>query len=166
VKLRQTPSLVRHERRPRTLHRTGVIALVAIATLSACGRQVSVEPPNPSTADVMQRCSQLVAALPDTVDGAARRPTTPESPTTAAWGEPPIVLRCGVSAPSAFTPTSTVVEIGGIAWFPEELTAGVIFTTTDWPSDAEAIYVEVAVPDRYESPAAIVTDISMALFPR
>lgn len=152
-----------HLRNSYIFLRTSVIGLVVVATLTACGRQVAIEPPIPSTTDVSQRCSELDAALPETVDGAGRRPTTPNSTATAAWGEPPIVMRCGVSAPSAFSPTSTVVEIGGIAWFPEELTAGVLFTAIDWPPGSEAIYIEVAVPEQYESPAAIVTDISIAL---
>jgi hypothetical protein len=68
-----------------------------------------------------------------------------------------------VEKPPALSPTSAVVEIAGITWFPEALSAGVLFTTVEWPSKNQPVYVEVAIPDRYESPAAIITDIGTIL---
>jgi len=140
-----------------------VLAVMLVALVSACGRQVAVDPPEPDSAYAGQQCDALVRGLPQTVDGAGRRPTTPNAPSTAAWGEPPIVLRCGVQMPASFSPTSTVVEVAGITWFPEELTAGVLFTAVDWPSTSQPVFIEVAIPDRYESPAAIITDIGITL---
>jgi hypothetical protein len=140
-----------------------VLAVALVALMSACGRQVAVDPPEPDSAYVGQQCDELASGLPQTVDGAGRRPTTPNIPSTAAWGEPPIVLRCGVQRPAAFSPTSTVVDVAGITWFPEELTAGVLFTAVDWPSSGQPVFIEVAIPDRYESPAAIITDIGITL---
>jgi hypothetical protein len=142
---------------------TAILAIFLVALVSACGRQVAVEPPNPVSAYAGQQCAGLSGGLPQTVDGAGRRPTTPDATSTAAWGEPPIVLRCGVQMPTTFSPTSTVVEVAGITWFPEELTAGVLFTAVDWPSASQPVFVEIAIPDRYESTAAIITDISVTL---
>lgn len=120
-------------------------------------------------------CAELVAALPDTVDGAGTRPTSPQSAATAAWGEPPIVLRCGVARPAAVTPTSVLLEVDGIGWFPEPLEAGTVFTAVQLDGlefdglegfDDPALYLEVIIPDAYTSPGGIIADISSALVHR
>jgi hypothetical protein len=143
------------------------LALIAVVLASGCGRQVAVEPPPQLTPG----CSERVAALPDIVDGAGRRPTSPRSEATAAWGEPPIVLRCGVARPSALESTSVLLEVDGIGWFPEPLEAGTVFTAVTF--DPEAFdsdgfvdtepFIEVIIPDAYSSPGGIIADISSAL---
>ena len=146
---------------------TALVATLLTAGLAVtgCGRQVAVEPP-PQAPPI---CADLVAALPDTVDGAGRRPTTPDSPATAAWGEPPIVVRCGVPRPSALTPTSVLLEVGGIGWLPEPLSAGTVFTAVEFASadldgaGAALPFVEVAIPEAYLSPGGIIADISGAV---
>lgn len=136
-----------------------MVAIIGVAGLAGCGRQVSITPP----ADPPPGCLALSENVPDTVDGAGRRPTTPESSATAAWGEPPIVMRCGVQRPGALTPTSVLLEIDAVGWLPEPLEAGIVFTSVDWPSAEEPIYVEVAIPDAYASPGSIVADLTAAL---
>jgi hypothetical protein len=142
---------------------TGVF-LVAGLALTGCGRQVAVEPPQQAPAI----CSDLVAGLPETVDGAGRRPTTPASPATAAWGEPPIVVRCGVARPAALTSTSVLLEVEGIGWLPEPLAAGTLFTAVEFPDSepgqASVLpFLEVAIPQEYQSPGGIIADISAAI---
>ena len=139
-------------------------ALVAALALTGCGRQVAVEPPQQPPAI----CSDLIDALPETVDGAGRRPTTPASPATAAWGEPPIVVRCGVAQPAALTSTSVLLEVNGIGWLPEPLAAGTLFTAVEFPDSepgqaSELPFVEVAIPQEYQSPGGIISDISAAI---
>lgn len=133
--------------------------------LTGCGRQVAVEPPSQPPAI----CSALVAGLPPAVDGAGQRPTTPDSPATAAWGEPPIVLRCGVSPPAALSPTSVLLEVDGIGWLPEPLEAGTVFTAVEFDGgelggeDASTLFIEVVIPQAYASPGGIIADISSGL---
>ncbi len=91
-----------------------------------------------------QHANALVDDLPDAVQEGERRPTSPESDLTAAWGDPVIVLRCGVSSPAAYDPTAQLVEVNGVEWFPEELEHGYRFTTF-----GRSAFVEVTVPDRY-----------------
>lgn len=129
--------------------------LAAIALVSGCGRQVAVPAPDvqaPACDDV---------TIPSTVSGAGLRPTT--EPGTAAWGEPPITYRCGVSRPAALAPTSRLLDVGGIGWLPIEGTGGTGFIAVTWPAESEPIYVEVLVPQEYAAPADVLIDISAAL---
>jgi hypothetical protein len=134
---------------------------MTVFLLAGCGRQVEVAPaPNPPAL-----CTTLSSFVPENLEGIGRRPTTPESPSTAAWGEPPIVLRCGVPRPAALTETSVLLDIDGVTWFPEPLAAGTAFTTTGWPPEpaASPVFVEVRIPDEYPAPAALLTGLAPAL---
>ncbi|WP_051571275.1 DUF3515 family protein [Cryptosporangium arvum] len=68
-------------------------------------------------------CRALLANLPVTVDEHDSRPVEPASASerAAAWGDPAIVLRCGVG-PAATTAGSTgqVVDFNGLSWLVTE----------------------------------------------
>ena len=72
-----------------------------------------VEPARP-TGGALAACRSLVAALPQTLDGAERREVDPDVGTTAAWGDPAIVLRCGTAAPDPVT--VQCVGVDGVDW--------------------------------------------------
>ena len=141
----------------RPLLGLGGALLLGLVTLSACGRQVDVALPESPAAS----CGSL--ALPETVAGAARRPTSGGSG-TGAWGEPPITLRCGVARPAALTATSPLLDVDGVGWLPIEGTGGAAFVAVDWPSATAPTYVEVIVPAAY-APGEALADISPALTP-
>ncbi len=116
---------------------SGVLAIVLLGRVP---RGVPVTSPSPDPA-VAAQCRELVAALPGRLGGARRRDTDPATGLTAAWGEAPVVLACGVGRPAALQPTSILTEVDGVAWLAEPLTAGVVFTTV-----GRAAYVELTVP--------------------
>ena len=93
--------------------------------------------------------------LPGELDGQDRRETRPDSPLTAAWGDPPIVLRCGVPRPAAYNPTATLVEVDGVAWLPERTDEGYVFTTARRVAD-----VEVRVPRAYAPEVDPLVDLA------
>ena len=133
-----------------------VITVAAVITaLTACGRQVAVPPPD-APADV---CAAVT--LPKIVAGAGSRPTTVAG--TAAWGEPPITYRCGVSRPAALTPSSQLLDVAGVGWLPLEATGGTAFIASTWPTRESPVYVEVLVPEDYSAPADVLIDVSAAL---
>lgn len=107
---------------------------------------VRVTPPRVESA-VARTCADLVRALPRRVIGAPRREVRPDSQLTAAWGDPPVVLRCGVARPAGLSATSDVIEIrasaggAGVAWFLRESQTAYRFTSV-----GRAAYVEVTVP--------------------
>lgn len=111
--------------------------------MAACSVSVAVDPPDPPP-EVARACAQMTEGLPSLVLDQRAVDTEPESPLTAAWGSPAITLACGVPAPAALGPTSSLVTVEGIDWFAEPLTAGYRFTSV-----GQVAYVQVDVPDAY-----------------
>jgi hypothetical protein len=82
-----------------------------------------------------------MAALPLELAGEPSRPVQSDTPYAYAWGEPPIVLVCGVDRPAGLEPTSPLIQINGVNWFvdtgdPEQ----VVWTAVDRP-----VHVQVTV---------------------
>ena len=125
--------------------------------LAGCSQAVAITPPAPDPT-AAAACAKLAAALPATVAGQDRRDTAPDSDLTAAWGDPPIVLRCGVARPTGLTQTAQVTSIDGVDWYPQERTAGYVFTTS-----GRVAYVELAVPSTYGSQAGGLPDLGAAI---
>lgn len=103
-------------------------------------------------------CDDLARELPKRVEGQDRRTTTPVSAATAAWGDPPMVLRCGVPTPTTFTATASLLDVAGVSWFAEPLSAGVRFTTI-----GRVANVEFTVPDAYSPEAYPLIDLAGAI---
>ncbi|TAL21395.1 MAG: DUF3515 family protein, partial [Frankiales bacterium] len=100
---------------------------------------VDVEVPS-VTADVRRACAALVAALPVEVDpGVRRRPVTGDDALTAAWGDPPVTLACGVPDPDR---PDEPVTVNGVGWSVRDIGAGYRWTTRDL-----AVNVAVDIPD-------------------
>jgi hypothetical protein len=127
--------------------------LVVVSVVAGCGGPGSVEvsSPTPSTG-VRAMCEDLVEGLPDTVaDDLDRRDVTPSDALAAAWGDPAVVLRCGVGKPAALRRTSACSEINGVGWLATQdgrevsgnapVDGSLTFTTI-----GRATYVEVTVP--------------------
>ena len=101
--------------------------------------------PAPS-ADSMD-CARLLAALPETLDGGDEGPlqrrslTTPAPVGAAGWGEPPVVLRCGLDRPVELTATSRLLDVSGV-----QLLELVGRGTSTWVAVDRPVYVVVALP--------------------
>lgn len=119
-------------------------------------------PPEPSAAG-QRECRELVSALPTTLGDRPARPVDSSSPYVVAWGEPPVVLRCGVPRPAAFLATADTLVISGVTWFAERRGATTAWTLVDRP-----VYVEVLAPaDAASDPVArLSTAVTAALRPR
>lgn len=140
------------------------LGLLALSlTLSGCtAGAVDVEPTHPG-ADATA-CARLVAALPGTVADQGRRDVEEAaSATAAAWGDPAIVLRCGVGEPSSFDRFSTCQIVNGVAWYiPDEQITGSA-TDITMTTIGRKPGVEVAIPADYFPPAATMVDLATAL---
>ncbi|MFE3460393.1 DUF3515 domain-containing protein [Nocardiopsis aegyptia] len=128
------------------------MAVVLVAT--GCAPTVRMEPPE-SDGTTDQMCAALVAELPDTLLDAERAEITPESEVMAAWGDPPIGLRCGVPRPAALARDSLIEEVDGVAWLPQPPNEPTLFTAV-----GHTAYVELTVPPSYGAPAAALTTVS------
>ncbi len=89
---------------------------------------------------------------------AVARDVDPDDGLTAAWGDPAVILRCGVPAPAEYRPDAQVFDVDGVEWLPVEGDGGYFFTTID-----REVYVEVAVPDDYAPEATVLTDLAEAI---
>lgn len=137
-----------------------VVAALVVA-LTGCGG-LDVSPPSPAGAHA-RACTSLVKALPHRVADQPRRSLDAGDRYVAAWGDPPIVLRCGVERPEELTRTSYCQVANGVGWFiPEEqmnATSGEVTMTTV----GRAEYVEVRIPDDYWPPATAMADLAPAI---
>ncbi len=105
--------------------------------LTACSSAVSVAPA-PDAADPV--CARVMAAAPEEVAGGARRETTAQS--ALAWGDPAVVLRCGVASPGPSADCLGVETDGAVVdWI--RTTGSDATTFTAYGRDPS---IEVAVP--------------------
>ncbi|MGH3772873.1 MAG: DUF3515 domain-containing protein [Pseudonocardiaceae bacterium] len=92
-------------------------------------------------------CARLLAALPEKVDGSEmgawerRRLAAPAPSGAAGWGEPPVVLRCGLDRPAELTATSRLLDVSGVQ-FLEIVNPG----TSTWVAVDRGVYIVVALP--------------------
>lgn len=84
-------------------------AVIAAAFLAGCSTTVHLEPAADANNPV---CASVSVLLPENVGGFDRVWTDAQA--TGAWGDPTVVLRCGVEppAPSALVCTT----LGGVDW--------------------------------------------------
>jgi hypothetical protein len=134
------------------------VPLSAAVLLGGCARPVAVDPPSPP-ADQAAACAEFVAALPAVLETVGeRREVAPDSPFTAAYGDPAASVRCGVPAPAGLSDTSVLVTVDGIDWFPDELTAGWVMTTVGLLAR-----VEIVVPDAQGPAPSVAADLAPAI---
>jgi hypothetical protein len=110
---------------------------------------------------VTELCRNLDEALPSTVDDQERRDPSPESALTAGWGNPAIILRCGVERPEKMSDTEADgVEVNGVGWLLEKQRDGSFRFTTA----LRKAYVEVSIPeDRTADGLAPLVDLASAV---
>lgn len=132
-----------------------VALTLGVSLLAACARPVEVPEPAEPAPEVGAACARFIAALPATLSSVGeRREVTPDSALTAAYGAPPVGVRCGVPVPTALTATSTLVTVEGIDWLPEELTGGWRLTTVGRTAN-----VEISVPADQGPAPSVAADL-------
>jgi hypothetical protein len=125
---------------------------------------VSPPPDNPAA---QPACTKLLTALPTRLAGLDQRRIVPAtSPYVLAWGDPAVVLRCGVDRPATFVATSTVFNASSVGkarvyWLPVNQPTKNVFTTID-----RSVYIEVTVPTAYpQPPLAPLSDAVASVLP-
>lgn len=133
--------------------------------LTSCeGDKVPVDSPSPDPA-ARVRCEQLLDALPDTVADELRRPVDPDDALGAAWGDPAIVLTCGVARPAGFDRFSSCQVVDGVGWFVPDDQLYDDHTTAVLTAVSLRPLVQVEVPAAYRENglAAPMVDLAPAL---
>lgn len=123
----------------------GVIIAAAMVRNQALGPLGLAALPAPSAGSA--DCERLLAALPEKLDGGdmgaleRRQLAAPVPAGAAGWGEPPVVLRCGLDRPAELTATSRLLDVSGVQ-FLEVASPG----TSTWAAVDRPVYVVVALP--------------------
>jgi hypothetical protein len=116
--------------------------------VSGCGSD-PVRVDTPRLDDTGQAaCTALVDDLPEELYDEERRLVAPAAAAAAAWGDPPIVLTCGVGVPAEFDEFSLCIEANGVGWFvpPSQEDDGVDVTIT---TVGHSPRVAVEIPGEY-----------------
>lgn len=99
-------------------------------------------------------CRALLAKLPGKVRGLPQRVVTAGAEQNAAYGEPPIKLRCGVAPVSLpATSTKTVYPLSGACWLPKRGGA-------EWITLDREVPVAITVPGELSEPGQWVAAFS------
>jgi len=111
--------------------------------------------PSPDPAAV-KPCTALLEDLPIHLGKLAPRAVhpKPESLFVLAWGDPPVLLRCGVARPADLRPGSsaqffqvgTAQGSGGVYFDVTSQDKDEVYTTVD-----RAVYIQITVPSQYHS---------------
>ena len=129
--------------------------------VSGCGdNPVPIESPRLDAAD-RAACEALLDDLPETLFDENRRLVAPAAAHGAAWGDPPLVLTCGVGEPEEFDEFSLCIEANGVGWFvpPSQEEEGIDVTVT---AVGHSPRVSVALPGEYrpEGLASVMANLA------
>jgi hypothetical protein len=136
-----------------------LLAALGVIVLAGCSPGPTPVPVPSPAPEVAAACTQLIQAMPAKVLDQKKRKTSPESPLTTAYGDPPIEVTCGVAAPAGMAEAqSQCFQVNGVGWFAKQVQNGYIFTTI-----GRELYLELAVPSKYSPEANALTDVSDAI---
>ncbi|GGW75579.1 hypothetical protein GCM10010503_61600 [Streptomyces lucensis JCM 4490] len=154
--------------RPLGLLAPALLIAVAGCSPSGGGTTTAVPSPDAKTAKV---CRELHRVLPGKLDGRSRNDPEPRSAYTAGWGNPAIILRCGVVRPPKMVdpkvaeggdPDAIAGGVNGVDWLMEKQDDGTWrFTTAN-----RVAYVQVSLPEglsAQEEGASVLTDLARAV---
>lgn len=116
-------------------------------------------PPSPAPA-TSAACVKVFAKLPVQLGTLAPRRTDTDSSFVAAWGDPAVVIRCGVAKPAVFgTPAAAqLLDVNSVIWQPDPQKSQTVYTTVD-----RSVYIEVTVPAGADQPLPLLASAVSAL---
>ncbi len=88
----------------------------ALLLFNACGGPVEVDVPDVD-GDDEAACEAFADALPDTLADEERVDIEPTDAPAAAYGDPPIVVTCGVGEPEGFATGAQCELVSGVPWY-------------------------------------------------
>lgn len=101
-------------------------------------------------------CADMATRLPQRLLKQDRADTSVSSPAVAAWGNPAIIWRCGVTPPGPTT--EHCVTVNGVDWVVDTLDDGTGFVTY-----GRVPAVQVLVPRHYEPETFALTALTSAV---
>jgi len=116
-------------------------------------------PPRPNAA-TQAACVKVFAKLPVQLGQLPPRKTETDSSFVAAWGNPAVVVRCGVARPSVFgtAEAAQLIDVNSVIWQPEPQRDRTVYTTVD-----RSVYIDVTVPAGADQPLPLLAPAIAAL---
>jgi len=105
-------------------------------------------PAVPSPGGSGRLCNGLMTALPADLSGAQRREVIGSPPGTAAWGEPAVILRCGLPTPAELSCSSALTQVWnpnrqpGVQWWQNSEGGHTTYLAVD-----RGVRVALTIPD-------------------
>ncbi|TWP35754.1 DUF3515 family protein [Leekyejoonella antrihumi] len=112
-------------------------------SLAACGGSPSRVKVTTAKYAGLPACARAAAHWPSTVSNQTSRKTSVKSPTVKAWGDPPIIARCGVTAPG---PNPNCITVNGVDWVVNPLSDG-----NEMVTFGRSPAIEVLAPKKYSA---------------
>ncbi|MCW2703989.1 MAG: uncharacterized protein JWQ37_1984 [Blastococcus sp.] len=115
----------------------------------------------PVTPEADASCPALMSTLPLELSGETSRRVQSDSPYAYAWGDPAIVLVCGVDRPAGYVAGVSAIQINGVQWYVDTGNPD----TTVWTTVDRPVYVQISLPASVDSApvTALTTQIAQAL---
>jgi hypothetical protein len=115
----------------------------------------------PVTPEADASCPALMSTLPLELTGEPSRRVQSDSPFAYAWGDPPIVLVCGVDRPAGYVTGVSAIQINGVQWYVDTDDPD----TTVWTTVDRPVYVQISLPASVDSApvTALTPQIAQAL---
>jgi hypothetical protein len=139
-------------RRQALLGAVAVILVLVVAAVVALVLNARSGPVEVASAprDGDPACVSAAARFPATVSGLAARGTNADG-ATQAWGDPPVIARCGVPA---LAPTEIeCIEVDRVGWIPQPLSDGTRFTSFGTDPALEVLVPKAYAPEPMLLPA-------------
>ena len=115
----------------------------------------------PATPEADASCPALMGTLPLELAGEPSRRVDSDTPYAYAWGDPAIVLICGVDRPAGFVVGTSTIQINGVQWYVDTSDPdATVWTTVDRP-----VHVQITLPPEVDSApvTALTPQIAAAL---
>jgi hypothetical protein len=155
-----------------------VVAIVAVAILASRKQSTPTSAPPDTGALAVgavdqpgaagKYCGTVMAALPPTLSGLPTRTLVDPTVGVRAWGDPPVVLRCGIPDPQELTCSSALYQINGVAWLVLTDSAGSTVTTfiaVDRPVRVAVTFTADPGATQHTGPIQEISDILAADLP-
>lgn len=149
---------------PRRLRGAALSATLATFALlvTACGKEPVSFPVLRLTPADEAICQRVTDALPSHLGGQSRRKTQPAEALGGAWGDPPLVVQCGVGTPPGLNRTSECTVVDGVGWFlpPEQVadrSADAVLTTVGYRPG-----LQLTVPAKDRGPDLAAAEVELA----
>ena len=115
----------------------------------------------PVTPDADASCPALMKTLPLELSGQQSRRVKSDTPFAYAWGDPPVVLVCGVDRPAGYVVGASAIQINGVQFYVDTDDPD----TTVWTTVDRPVYVQISLPSSVDSApvTALTPQIAQAL---